>query len=89
MQMAKAVSSAKITDIMILCDGKEYTFKIHESEQGGYWARCNELPEAITQAKSLDELAKNMQQVLTLALRPVPSHIRKKLESKKTIPPIA
>lgn len=36
--------------------GKEYTFKIHESGQGGYWARCNELPE-IAQAKSLDDLA--------------------------------
>lgn len=66
--------SVRITEILILHRDKEYTCKVHEGE-GGYWARCNEVPEAITQARTLDELAKNMKQALTLALRPIPPKI--------------
>ncbi len=75
-------SAIKMTDIVFLYGDKQYTFKITRSETF-YMARCNELPEAITQAKTLDELAKNMREVLTLVLRPIPSPTKRKLESKK------
>ena len=80
--MPKMASTTKMTDIFILHEGKEYTFKVHETEIG-YWARCNELRDAITPAKTLDELAKNMKQALILALRPIPLRIKKKIEAKK------
>ncbi|MEW5840836.1 MAG: type II toxin-antitoxin system HicB family antitoxin [Thermoproteota archaeon] len=79
--MARAVADdgggSKITDIVVLHGGKEYAFHVHETEIG-YWARCVELPEAITQARTLDELAENIKQVLTLALRPIPTTVKKK-----------
>lgn len=67
---------------MLIRGGKGYTFKVHEGEHG-YWARCNEVPEAITQAPTLDKLAENMKEALALALKPVPARIKKKVESKK------
>lgn len=80
--IVRMAHTAKITDILIMHSGKEYTFKVHEAENG-YWARCNEVSEAITQAMTLDELAINMKQALALALRPVPPKIKRKTESKK------
>lgn len=62
---------------------REFTFRVHEAEEGGYWARCNEVPAAITQGETLDELAENMKDALTLALRPIPK-TRKKVEPKKS-----
>ncbi len=77
-------SATKITDILVRHGNKEFTFKVHEAEKGdGYWARCNEVPAAITQGETLDELAKNMKEALTLALRPIPSKMRKKVEPEK------
>lgn len=76
-------STTKITDILVRHGNKEFTFKVQETEEGGYWARCNEVSAAITQGETLDELAKNMKEALTLALRPIPSKIRKKVEPKK------
>ena len=42
-----------------------YHFKIHK-EKDGYWAQCIELPGCFTQADSLKELHKNMEEALNL-----------------------
>lgn len=67
--MSRMASAIKITDILVLHGGKEYTFKV---------------PEAITQAKTLDGLAVNTKEVLALALQPLPSKIKRKIEPKKS-----
>lgn len=43
----------------------KYHFKIHK-ERNGYWAECLELDGCVTQAKSLKELYKNMEEALNL-----------------------
>jgi antitoxin HicB len=45
-----------------------YHFKIHK-EKKGFWAQCIELSGCITQANSLKELEKNMQEALNLYIR--------------------
>lgn len=43
----------------------KYHFKIHKEEKG-FWAECIELSGCFTQADSMDELRKNMQEALNL-----------------------
>ena len=45
----------------------QYHFKIHE-EKSGYWAECIELKGCNTEGETLDELHKNIQEVLGLYL---------------------
>jgi predicted RNase H-like HicB family nuclease len=53
--------------------GKEYRFKVYKDKDGGYHAKCIEMPEAITQGDTLKELRFMMQDALELALEPVPN----------------
>ncbi len=46
----------------------EYHFKIHSEKNNGFWAQCIEIPEAKTQADSLNELYSNMEEVINLVL---------------------
>jgi predicted RNase H-like HicB family nuclease/DNA-binding XRE family transcriptional regulator len=43
----------------------KYHFKIHK-EGNGFWANCLELSGCVTQADSMEELRKNMQEALNL-----------------------
>ena len=43
----------------------KYHFKVHK-EGNGYWAECVELLGCITEADSIDELQKNMEEALNL-----------------------
>lgn len=43
----------------------KYHFKVHK-EGKGFWAECIELPGCLTQADSMKELRKNMQEALNL-----------------------
>ena len=49
----------------------KYQFKIHK-EGNGYWAQCIEFEGCITQADSIEELHRNMQEALNLYLE---SHV--------------
>ena len=42
-----------------------YHFKVHK-EKKGFWAQCIELVGCVTEADSLEELQKNMQEALNL-----------------------
>lgn len=44
-----------------------YHFKIHKEKQG-YWAECLEIPTCLTQGGTLEELAINMKEALSLLL---------------------
>ena len=53
-----------------------YHFKYFSDESGGYWAKCIELEGCITQGETIEELKKNMEEVLNLVLsEPVDSKI--------------
>ena len=39
---------------------KEYTIEVRKEEEGGYSGRCIELPGAISQGETLEELEENI-----------------------------
>ena len=43
----------------------KYHFKVHK-EKKGFWAQCIELAGCVTEADSMEELQKNMQEALNL-----------------------
>ena len=45
-----------------------FTALVHEDEDGGYWAQVAELPGAITQGDTEEELEANLQEVIALML---------------------
>lgn len=40
----------------------EYTYVIHEAEEGGYWAQVPSLPGSFTQGETLEEVATNLRE---------------------------
>lgn len=45
-----------------------YHFKIHQEEDGGYWAECIELEGVLSQGDNLTELKENLEDALNLYL---------------------
>lgn len=56
----------------------KYHFKVHK-EGKGFWAECIELTGCVTEADSIDELKKNMQEALNL-------YVEEPDDSKELIP---
>ncbi len=52
---------------------------IKEAEEGGYLARCIELPQVHTEGETMEEVRKNMRDALNLAL----DHFRAKAKKEK------
>jgi predicted RNase H-like HicB family nuclease len=49
--------------------GKSFTIRVKkEQEEGGFSGQCVELPAAISQGETLDELRKNMKEAIKLVL---------------------
>ena len=47
----------------------EYTILIHKDEKSGwYCGQCKQLPEALSQGQTLDELMTNMKEAIELAI---------------------
>ncbi len=59
--------------------GRTFTFVIKEAEEGGYLARCIELPQVHTEGETMEEVRKNMRDALNLAL----DHFRAKAKKEK------
>ena len=47
--------------------GRTYTYVVSKAEEGGYLAKCIELPQVHTEGETLAEVKKNMRDALTLA----------------------
>ncbi|HEV8386553.1 MAG TPA: type II toxin-antitoxin system HicB family antitoxin [Nitrososphaera sp.] len=47
---------------------RKFTIRIQESAEGGYIGRCLELPGAISEAETLEELKSNMTEAIQLIL---------------------
>ena len=60
-------------------------FKIYyrKEKEGGYSGRCLELPAAISQGETLEELKKNMREAIELVLEDIEEEIREKEEQEK------
>jgi predicted RNase H-like HicB family nuclease len=48
--------------------GREFTIIVEEPEGGGFSGQCKELPTAISQGKTLEELEENMRNAIELVL---------------------
>jgi predicted RNase H-like HicB family nuclease len=59
--------------------GRTYTYVVNKAEEGGYVAKCIELPQVHTEAETLAEVKKNMRDALTLAV----DYIRERANKEK------
>lgn len=48
--------------------GRKFTVRIQESPEGGYTGQCIELPGAISEGETLEELKSNMTEAIQLVL---------------------
>ena len=49
-------------------EGRTFTFMVKKAEEGGYIARCIELPQVHTEGETLAQVKKNMRDALNLAM---------------------
>jgi predicted RNase H-like HicB family nuclease len=57
-----------------------YTILIQNEEEGGFSGRCLELPAAVSQGDTIDELRNNMREAIQLVLE----HINEKSSQQKS-----
>ncbi len=48
--------------------GRTYSYTVTKAEEGGYVARCIELPQVHTEGETLSEVNRNMRDALSLAV---------------------
>ncbi len=59
--------------------GRTYTYVLNKAEEGGYTAKCIELPQVHTEGETLADVKRNMRDALTLAV----DYIREKARKEK------
>jgi len=63
----------------------EYTAIITEVEDGWYMGQCEQIPGAITQGKTVEEVQENLKEALALVLESEQEHCRKQYEGQSFI----
>ncbi len=58
---------------------RTFTFVVKKAEEGGYFARCIELPQVHTEGETLSEVKKNMRDALNLTM----DYVREKAKREK------
>ena len=58
---------------------RTYTYVVNKAEEGGYVAKCIELPQVHTEGETLAEVKKNMRDALTLAV----DYLRERAKKQK------
>ena len=58
-------------------NNRKFTIIVENEEDGWYSGQCLEIPEAISQGSSLDELKKNMKEAIQLSLEYLEDKARK------------
>jgi predicted RNase H-like HicB family nuclease len=61
----------------------EYTAIIKEIEDGWYMGQCEQLPGAMTQGKTVDEVQENLKEAITLILEDEKADFRKAHRGEK------
>jgi predicted RNase H-like HicB family nuclease len=64
---------------MMKVKGRTYTYVIRKAEDGGFIAKCIELPQVHTEGETMTEVKKNMRDALTLTV----DYIREKAKTEK------
>jgi predicted RNase H-like HicB family nuclease len=64
---------------MMKVKGRTYTYVIRKAEDGGFIAKCIELPQVHTEGETMTEVKKNMRDALTLTV----DYIREKAKKEK------
>ena len=59
--------------------GRAFTFIVKKADEGGYTARCVELPQVHTEGETLKEVRKNMMDSLNLVL----DYLKEKAKGEK------
>lgn len=57
---------------------RKFTIIVNKAEEGGYVGRCLELPAAISQAETIDELKSNMTEAIELVLETIEEDSKQK-----------
>ena len=53
-----------------------YNVIVHSAEEGGYWAEVPDLPGCATEGNTLDELAANVREAISLYLKDETAEVR-------------
>ncbi|HUI01358.1 MAG TPA: type II toxin-antitoxin system HicB family antitoxin [Nitrososphaerales archaeon] len=59
--------------------GRTYTYVVSKAKEGGYLAKCIELPQVHTEGETLAEVKRNMRDALTLTAE----YIRERAKKEK------
>lgn len=62
---------------------QKFTIYYRKEKEGGFSGRCIELPAAISQGETLEELKKNMTEAILLVLEDMREEIREKKDEEK------
>jgi predicted RNase H-like HicB family nuclease len=63
----------------------KYTAIIQEIEDGWYMGQCEQVPGAITQGRTIEEVKENLKEAINLILEDEIEDFRKELKGKKFI----
>jgi predicted RNase H-like HicB family nuclease len=63
----------------------EYTAIIKEVEDGWYMGQCEQVPGAITQGQTIEEVKENLKEAINLVLDSEKEHCRKRYSGMKFI----
>ena len=63
----------------------EYTAIITEVEDGWYMGQCEQVPGAITQGQTVEEVQENLKEAIALVLESEQEHCRKRYEDAQII----
>jgi predicted RNase H-like HicB family nuclease len=59
-------------------DFRKFTIYVKKEEEGGYSGKCLELPAAISQGETIDELKNNMVEAIQLVIEHMKAKVNKK-----------
>ena len=63
----------------------EYTAIFEKMDNGWYFAQCEQMPNAITQGKTIEEAKKNLQEVIGMLLNIQKEEIARQFAGKRLI----
>jgi len=58
-------------------EGRKFTIRIEEAPEGGYTGQCMELPGAISEGNTIEELKANMTEAIELVLESLEERAKK------------
>ncbi len=57
-------------------EGRRFTIRVQEAPEGGYTGQCMEIPGAISEGETIEELKKNMTEAIELVLESLEEQAR-------------